>query len=79
MKGHTIVVDGDLLGVQQDSTYEEVWGALKRVGITRDTIRFSDSVIIAFGENNLRYFKDRAYGRNDFKSDPSPEYPICGV
>lgn len=78
MKGHEIVVDGDFLGIQQDSTYREVWEALKRTGITRDAVLFSNSVIVAFGENTLRYFKDRAYGRCDFKSDPPPEYPICG-
>lgn len=78
MRGHKLLIGGDLLGVTPESTVQEVWTELKRLGVTHKTMMFSDTVIIMFGEYTNYYFKDRKLGRCDFKPGLPPENPACG-
>lgn len=67
MQKHTLLLDGDMLGVTSDSTVSEVWDAIKKVGITQQDVLLSHHVQICFGESEILHLKDRQYGRCDFK------------
>lgn len=64
---HTMLLDGDALGITTNSTITEVFEAMKKIGISRQEVMFSHHVQICFGEFVIKHFKDRKHARCGFK------------
>lgn len=78
MNGHILMFDGPRLFLTPESTVGDVSRALKEGGLGIHFFMHSFEIVIVFDNKNY-YFKDRHYGRCDFKSDPLPENPVCGL